>query len=214
MKLKFTGIILSLGLMGCSNGTLHNYNSDSVTIDTQLIGIPWLLGGYGSSIPLTEDLSLTAKHVASYDYSNTISYHPTCDVAIIERENRGKNIPSLGTIEENKPVKTFGRSIINPYKTIYGKGVYLFDIHLTASELNDDECLISLIDAPVQIGMSGGGVINEKGELVGIISSFLNGKVTSADGVEVKRASTMISTKFIEDWIKMETKKYYEQKKQ
>ncbi|MBU2898284.1 serine protease [Vibrio hepatarius] len=70
----------------------------------------------------------------------------------------------------------------------------MFDIHLTESQLNDDEYLISLIDAPVQIGMSGGGVINEKGELVGIISSFLNGKVTSAGGVEVKRASAMVST--------------------
>lgn len=152
MKLKFTGIILSLGLMGCSNGALRNYNGDSVTIDTQLIGTPWLLGGYGSSIPLTEDLSLTAKHVASYDYSNTIAYHPTCDVAIIERENQGKNIPSFGLIEENQAVKTFGRSIINPCKTIYGKGV----LHLTESQWNDDECLVGLIDAPIQIGMSGG----------------------------------------------------------
>ena len=73
------------------NGTL-NYATKTNAPDLGYlpIGIPFLLGGHGTSIPLTKDLSLTAKHVAMLSYNRVVKYHQSCDVALIKEDNSHK----------------------------------------------------------------------------------------------------------------------------
>ena len=57
-------------------------------------------------------------------------------------------------------------------------------------------------DAPIQVGMSGGGVYNNKEELVGVIVAMggLDFKLLETDQ-KLGRVSLMVSTLFIKDWI-------------
>ncbi|WP_161781055.1 trypsin-like peptidase domain-containing protein [Photobacterium galatheae] len=187
---------------GCSNGVLQDYHGTEIDIDTQIIGIPLLLGSSGSSVPITKNLSLTAKHVASYDYSLVVAHHPDCDISIIEKDNTGKQRHKMGVIYPEQKVKTFGKSFMNPLKTIYGEGVYKLDIQMKESMWHNRKCIISVLNSPIQVGMSGGGVFNEKNELVGIINAMGTSDTQLIEtGERLGRVSMMTSTNFLRQWI-------------
>lgn len=193
---------MALSLTGCSNGILHSYDGGQITIDSQVIGIPFFFGGTGSSVPITEELSITAKHIASYDYSTVVAHHPSCDISVIRSDNRGKMIHPIGAIYPDSEVKTYGRDQFNPLKTIYGEGKYLYDLYLQDNQWNDEDCTLSIIDAPVQIGMSGGGVFNENIELVGIIVAMGEWDTKLANtNKKIGRVSIMVPTLFFENWL-------------
>ncbi|ELP5899931.1 serine protease [Vibrio vulnificus] len=202
LKLKSATILASLLISGCSNGVLNEYHGNQITIDSQVMGIPFLLGGTGSSVPITEELSITAKHIASYDFSSVVAHHPSCDISIIKSDNRGKPIHPLGMAFPNSKLKTFGRDLWNPLKTIYGEGEFLQDVFLVDNKWNSKDCILSIIDAPVQVGMSGGGVYNNKDELVGVVVAMggWDFKLLGTDQ-QPDRVSLMVSTLFIRDWI-------------
>ncbi len=63
------------------------------------------------------------------------------------------------------------------------------------------ECLYSATGAPVKSGMSGGGVFNDQGELVGIIRGVMYGDVMWKDGRVAKDITIFTTLKFVEDWI-------------
>lgn len=202
MRFKSATILASLLIAGCSNGVLNEYHGEQITIDSQVMGIPFLFGGTGSSVPITENLSITAKHIASYDFSSVVAHHPSCDISIIKSDNKGKSIHPIGTVSPNSELKTFGRDLWNPLKTLYGEGKFLQDLFLIDNQWNSKECILSVIDAPIQVGMSGGGVYNNKEELVGVIVAMggWDFKLVETDQ-KLGRVSLMVSTLFIKDWI-------------
>ncbi|MEH0791614.1 serine protease [Vibrio parahaemolyticus] len=202
MRFKSATILASLLIVGCSNGVLNEYHGEQITIDSQVMGIPFLFGGTGSSVPITENLSITAKHIASYDFSSVVAHHPSCDISIIKSDNKGKSIHPIGTVSPNSELKTFGRDLWNPLKTLYGEGKFLQDLFLIDDQWNSKDCTLSVIDAPIQVGMSGGGVYNNKEELVGVIVAMggLDFKLVETDQ-KLGRVSLMVSTLFIKDWI-------------
>lgn len=202
MRFKSATILASLLIAGCSNGVLNEYHGEQITIDSQVMGIPFLFGGTGSSVPITENLSITAKHIASYDFSSVVAHHPSCDISIIKSDNKGKSIHPIGTVSPNSELKTFGRDLWNPLKTLYGEGKYLQDLFLIDNQWNSTDCTLSVIDAPIQVGMSGGGVYNNREELVGVIVAMggLDFKLVETDQ-KLGRVSLMVSTLFIKDWI-------------
>ncbi len=204
------GLILAMSLTGCFlvNGELTAVpEKNKPTIKYLPIGIPFLLGGHGSSVPLTENLSLTAKHIATYTYNSVVAYHPDCDIAIIEQDNSKEDLVALGNIYPEKAVSTYGRGLTG--NLLEGVGKYYLDVNFIDSDLFEN-CPASVMDAPIQSGMSGGGVFNDSGELVGIISGMSGAKFKLLDGQELnlERVSVFVSTNFVKDWIKEQVTAY------
>lgn len=198
-------------LQGCFlvNGPLEYADETNAPSVSYLpIGVPFLLGGHGSSVPISEKLSLTAKHIAKLDYSEVVAYHPHCDVAIIKENNQGRTIAPLGTVAQTEPVTTVGMGLTG--KVLVGKGMYYLDVNFVDSAMFAN-CPASITDAPVQSGMSGGGTYNYKGELVGIVSGMSGSGFRLLDGTELgnERTSIFVSTLYIKPWLIEVLEQYY-----
>jgi hypothetical protein len=203
-------ITVTMNLTGCFlvNGKLETVPEKNKPAITYLpIGIPFLLGGHGSSVPLTENLSLTAKHIATYTYNSVVAYHPDCDIAIIEQKNNKDELVALGDVYPEQGVSTYGRGLTG--NLLEGKGKYYLDVNFIDSDLFKN-CPASVMDAPIQSGMSGGGVFNDSGELVGIISGMSGADFKLLDGKELnlERVSVFVSTHFVKKWIAEQVAQY------
>ncbi|MGF1708390.1 trypsin-like serine protease [Enterovibrio baiacu] len=161
-------------------------------------------------MPLTKDLSLTAKHIAKLDYSQVVAYHPDCDIAIIQQNNAGKRVAPLGTVKSQGKIKTAGMGLTGD--VLLGEGKYYLDVNFIDSDLFS-RCPASITDAPVQSGMSGGGVYNENAELVGIISGISSSKFRLLDGRKLgnERTSVFVSTLYVKEWLIREVDNYNEE---
>ncbi|MBA5764573.1 serine protease [Vibrio sp. 404] len=202
-------LVLMASIQGCvtSNGVLDDADDNTPYVNYLPVGIPLLVGGHGTSVPITEEVSITAKHVAELDYSEVIAYHPYCDLALIKQDNTGKPLPTLGIIFAYQPVTTVGKNMFG--KTLVGKGRYYRDIYLIDHELFS-HCPASLADAPVQSGMSGGGVYNSNAELVGIISAkAYEVQLTDGSMVETDRISIFVPLLYAREWLITELDGFY-----
>ncbi len=213
IKNSVIAILMAINLTGCFlvNGKLTAVpEKNKPAIKYLPIGIPFLLGGHGSSVPLTEKLSLTAKHIATYAYNSVVAYHPNCDVAIIEQENNKEELVASGYIYPEKSVATYGRGLTG--NLLEGTGKYYLDVNFVDSDLFKN-CPASVMDAPIQSGMSGGGVFNEKRELVGIISGMSGANFKLLDGkkLNLERVSVFVSTNFVKEWIEEQVAEYEKQ---
>ncbi|MFD2180164.1 S1 family peptidase [Veronia pacifica] len=172
------------------------------------IGIPFLLGGHGSSVPITPKLSITAAHVARYDYSEVVAYHPYCDVAIIQSSNIDKRLPMLGRVYQNQTLDVFGFGLTG--KVITSSGKYYLDVNFLDSKLFQ-RCPASITDAAIQSGMSGGGVFNDSGELVGVISGMSGSgfKLLNQPSLGNKRTTVFVSTLYIQEWLQQAVNSYH-----
>ncbi len=172
------------------------------------IGIPFLFGGHGTSVPLTKELSLTAKHVASISYHSVVAYHPKCDVAIVKKQTELNEFPPLGVVNSKDNVFTYGMGLLGDL--LVGKGIYYQDVNFVDSHIFK-ACPASITDAAIQSGMSGGGVYNAKGELVGIISGMSSDKFHLLDGTDLgnERTSVFVSTLHVKEWILSSVADFY-----
>lgn len=202
-------LICLVFVAGCSNGSLEDYEGRQAQVDLELVGVPILFGGLGSSVPITKNLSLTAKHIAMFNYSNVVAHHPDCDISLIESQNNGDTFPDFSEIFSGQKVRTVGRSLYRPLVNISGDGEYLFDVFMVDSFWNSLNCTVSIIDAPVQSGMSGGGVYDKENSLVGIIvGKSTSDSMLTASGAPLKNVSMMISILFIKPWLLENINKY------
>ncbi|STQ74778.1 trypsin-like peptidase domain-containing protein [Grimontia hollisae] len=207
-----TAIFALITLQGCflTNGPLEYADeTNAPSVNYLPIGVPFLLGGHGSSVPISEELSLTAKHIAKLDYSDVVAYHPDCDVAVIKENNQGKTIASLGTVSQAESVTTVGMGLTG--KVLVGKGKYYLDVNFVDSTMFAN-CPASITDAPVQSGMSGGGTYNHQGELVGIVSGMSGSGFRLLDGTTLgnERTSIFVSTLHIRPWLVNVVEAYYD----
>ncbi|PKF49220.1 serine protease [Enterovibrio nigricans] len=183
------------------NGPLEVVEETNVPAVKYLpVGIPLLLGGHGTSVPITSELSLTAKHVAKADFSTVISYHPDCDIALIKQDNTNITFPALAKVSEQDDLITVGKNLSG--QVLKGEGIYYLDVQFVDSQLFAT-CLASITDAPIQSGMSGGGVFNKEGDLVGIISGMSGSSFRLLDGRELgnERTSVFVSMQNVEAWL-------------
>ncbi|MBF9002754.1 MULTISPECIES: S1 family peptidase [Vibrio] len=206
--------ILANVLGGCvlSNGPTSIAKLDQApTIHYEFMGVPLLLQGFGSSVPITDELSLTAAHVARGNWATVVAYHPQCDIALIKSDNHLQHPVKFGLIYVNEPVKTYGSDVLG--RTITGKGFYRIDLTFTGSRYFS-HCNASVMDAPIRKGMSGGGAFNDKGELVGIIAAMADPRDThlvSGDALPYKRLSIFLSLNFVRNWLDSEVSHFYKQ---
>jgi hypothetical protein len=156
-------------LSGCTYSTGH-YEVDSEAMDhTKMayLGIPTVLGiGWqGTTTPITKDLSLTNKHVAHPLLKTIVAEHDKCDVALINQDNSSENVPvKFALMDYGKDYTLYGYSSITglPVSSkgyVKGEGMY-------------EGCHVFRVSAGSVKGMSGGGVFNDKNELVGIFFAF------------------------------------------
>ncbi|KDM92433.1 trypsin-like peptidase domain-containing protein [Photobacterium galatheae] len=188
----FTGL-LALGLVSCimTNGDVSQAPAHAANQQV-VIGVPILLGGFGSAVPITPHLQVTAKHVARYSWNRDVIYHPLCDLALIRTDST--TVPTWGLIYPDQPVTHLGHSLLG--NSIQGQGKYLQDVMDTNSQ-----CLYSLSDAPVMSGMSGGPVLNDAGEIVGITVAIVNNPEDLRNLRPALRYSQFIPATLIFDWL-------------
>lgn len=180
-----TGCIMSNGQI---SQTLPN-NANQLVI----IGIPILLGGFGSSVPVNEHYRITAKHVARLSWNLDVIHHPYCDLSLIRTST--KQVPDWGLIYPDQKVTHEGHTLLG--SSIKGEGRYLQDVIDT-----NTNCLYSLSDAPVMSGMSGGPVINEAGEIVGITVAIVQNPGDLNNLRPAERYSQFVPAPLIFDWLK------------
>ncbi len=201
-KLRLFSVIAStLLLSACAMSNGKTYVAENPpSIDFEFMGIPLLYMGMGSSVPITENLSLTAAHVAKSNYDKVVSYHPECDIALIESDNSGKALPNLGLVYPGQKVRMYGMDGNN--QILVGTGVYHMDLNFVNNKYFK-QCPGSVADAPIRQGMSGGGAYNENGELVGIIAAMAgkDTKLLNGEPLELERLSVFVSINYVRPWL-------------
>ena len=193
---------------GCANGRLTAV-TEHPALDYEMTGIPILFFGFGTSTPITPNLSLTAAHVAKTNYDKVIAYHPECDLALVESDNSVQSFSSLGLVYPNDKVQTFGMNFTG--QVLRGDGAYHRDLMLIESKYFK-ACPASITDAPVQDGMSGGGVYNEANELVGIIAAVARKgdiRLLNGEQLPIERVSIFVALNFVRDWLDAQVQSYY-----
>ncbi len=206
----FVAIATLLLLVGCvgSNGKVTVTN-EHPALDYEFTGIPLLFFGFGTSTPITPELSLTVAHVAKLNYDKVVAYHPYCDIAIVKSNNSALDYPNLGLVFPNQPVRTFGMSPTGDVLT--GSGRYRRDLLLVEVPYFK-KCPASVTDAPVQDGMSGGGVYNDNGSLVGIIAARANPRdirLLSGEPHGLERISIFVPLNYVRDWLEGAVDDFY-----
>jgi|GEM_PF-248567 len=185
---------LALALLsGCimSNGPVSQTPGNQAN-QMVMIGIPLLLGGFGSAVPINEQYMITAKHVAKLSWDFNVIHHPYCDLALIRRSSN--SIPTWGLIYPDQPVSHHGHSLLG--NSIKGDGKYLQDVIDT-----NTDCLYSLSDAPVMSGMSGGPVFNTNGEIAGITVAIVHNPEDLRNLRPAIRYSQFVPATLIFDWL-------------
>ncbi|MGF1686316.1 hypothetical protein L4C36_06415 [Photobacterium japonica] len=186
-------LVSSAWLCGCiaSNGTIESAAPNSAN-KMVVIGVPLLLGGFGSAVPVNDRYLITAKHVAQLSWDVGIIYHPDCDLALVPRVSN--SVPRWGLIYPDQSVKHLGHSLLG--NSIRGEGKYLQDVIDT-----NTRCLYSLSDAPVMSGMSGGPVFNADGEIAGITIAIVHNPEDLRNLRPAARYSQFLPAPLIFDWL-------------
>lgn len=169
MKKRVLSLILLAGCVGQSGH--YEYSNDALQkTDLTFTGIPSILGigTIGTTFPVSETMSLTAKHVAKTTINSVVSYHPNCDLALIKHNNSGKAIPPFKNIMLGDRIKIYGHSMISTMP-VESSGVALKNYSLTDNRWNDEKCIVTSSSAGAIQGMSGGPVYSDDGHIVGVL---------------------------------------------
>ncbi|MDX1303398.1 serine protease [Photobacterium sp.] len=187
-------IFLAAAVTGCvtTNGPISRTPANNAN-QLVVIGVPILLGGFGSSVPINDSYQITAKHVARLSWDLDVIHHPYCDLSLIRTSSQ--HVPDWGLIYPDQKVTHEGHSLLGG--SIKGEGKYLQDVIDT-----NTDCLYSLSDAPVMSGMSGGPVFNESGEIVGITVAIVHNPEDLTNLRPAERYSQFVPATLIFDWLK------------
>lgn len=200
-------IIASIALSGCAaNGVMTTINPS--TPQSAVDNVRKTFGGvtmeFGSDVYIGNGYYLTAKHTSMIYTTRTGDFIPNdkCDIAIYKAtESRDGGIPMARLHELNETVYTIGAPALVGVSSSKGeyKGYY------TTINGKDAGCFQYITDATAMSGVSGGAVVNEQGQLVGIVSSVMSGSVTFANNTQVKNPTVFIGLDQVAPWIKTVT---------
>lgn len=167
--------VLSL-LTGCAaNGFYEGYSSTTPEKiekynEKIFLGIPIALAFEGSSVRISDEWVATVAHNKVILLGREVYYHPRCDFALIRDKAEKKwDYPKIGFVYENdgyNEVYHVGYPLLAPLSS--HKGNYLGDVSNPT-----DNCYYSATDSTVIGGMSGGGVYNKNGEVVGVTTGIM-----------------------------------------
>lgn len=116
MRIIFA-LIAALTLAGCSTsvGWTNNSSETLDKADVAFIGLPapfnWLaFGMQGTKFPISDDLSITASHVATVTLKRIVGQSPTCDVSIIKGGGKPERQHKLAYAQFGNKVRIYGYS--------------------------------------------------------------------------------------------------------
>lgn len=163
-------------LAGCAaNGFYEGYSSttpEHIEDYNQkvFLGIPFALAFEGSSVRINEEWVATVAHNKIILLGREVYYHPRCDFALIrDKTDKKEDYPKVGYIYENdgyNEIYHIGYPLFAPLSS--HKGNYLGDVTNPT-----DNCYYSATDGTVIGGMSGGGVYNKHGDVVGVTTGVM-----------------------------------------
>jgi hypothetical protein len=182
--MKALVLTAALALAGCATG---HYEVDSKAMDhtkMAFVGLPTVLGGFtGTTTPINETRSLTAKHVAYVTLRRIEKTDAFCDLALIKQNNSGEVFPTMITsTHRGMKVRLFGYSGITGLPVSSEGTVGGYSMH--------DGCNLAWVgDAGGVAGMSGGAVMREDGALVGIVvgGDVFKGRVYFVPGQNIRK---------------------------
>ena len=208
-KLAISSIAILPLLTGCAMNGLPNPAPelpDSIVEGVEKIyaGIPFALAFEASRVRLDNEWALTAAHNELILTLTGQEYyiHPNCDVALVRLDGKQPNY-KFGLAKAFKKVTHVGYPAYMPQSS--GEGIYFMDVIVE----NYPECMKSMTTGSMMTGMSGGGVFNDKNELVGINHGWYNFNSFEHEGVIYDSPSVFVSFLPIIDWIEAITGKTY-----
>lgn len=161
-------------LSGCSVGHYEYSKEAAKRVDMTITGIPTILGlgTLGTTIPLTQEYSLTAAHVAKFSLYRVKAWHPECDLAVVYHKNSEASLPPhFRNSHIGDEVNLYGYSFISAMP-VASSGKNLINTSL-ANEWNNASCVVVAANAGVVKGMSGGAVYNASDDtLAGVIVGY------------------------------------------
>lgn len=198
---KLYTLLMLIFLSACvSNGkpTFTDNNTPEHIITSthkMFVGVPMLLSLEGSYVEIGDGWAITVAHnkmILSLTRGEVI-YHPTCDIALFKvKTSNILQFDKVSSIDE----KLFASGYPIMLPLVFNEGNWIGDI-VTSDRLN---CVQSMATFNVTSGMSGGGVWNEKGNLIGVVVGILD-KATFPDGTTYKNVSVWQSLYGVKDWI-------------
>ncbi|WP_413729571.1 S1 family peptidase [Sodalis sp. RH22] len=148
-------------LTGCSYGK-YSFDKDTrAKADMRFIGIPALAGAVGTSFPIGDGYSLTARHVAKIMIMDVVAYHEVCDIALI-RAGKGRVDFRPAVAGEN--VRMYGYSALSTLP-VSSRGIASYQDHY-------DGCPAFASTSGVVQGMSGGPVYGDDDAVVGVVIAY------------------------------------------
>ncbi len=213
--LTITILLITLSLTSCVNvnhpivDAPDSFSEQHPNIykwtEKRFAGVPFLLALEGSSVRYNHEYILTNKHnsfifaLQGYREDVDIHYHPDCDLALVKDViSPSEAIPERGKVFLGERVVLAGYPIGSGYRA--SEGVFIGDV----ISADTPKCKMSASDAGMIGGMSGGGVWNTKGELVGVVVGHAIGNVKwERDGelITYKEPAMFISLLVVQDWI-------------
>lgn len=209
MKKMITVGIAALLLSGCANRLVVGVDETTpqVAVDNThkvFVGIPAFLSLEGSVSRLDSEWMVTAAHNAPLLKAQLkdVFYHPKCDIALY-RDRDDSFDGQVGKVYPNQNVYHVGYPTGMPMVSSLGQ--YAFDVSDPS-----DGCVYSATTSGVISGMSGGGVYNEKGELLGVTRGFISETITF-NGITVEDPAVFYSLLAVSDWLyEITGKKYFD----
>lgn len=176
-------------------------------VEKIFVGIPWLLGAEGSAVRLNEEWMITATHnalIMELKFEE-VYYHPTCDIAVYRDKGEGKS--KVGNWNFGETLYSVGYPTLQHIKVREHK--YLQNVVNPDRRYKD--CIVAATEGKSTIGQSGGGVYNDRNELVGIV----HGKFTTLENHDgsVHTGGGMLFTSLyvVRDWLyEITGEKYFE----
>ncbi|AZU97886.1 hypothetical protein [Vibrio phage LP.1] len=193
-KLLLTAAI-AVTVTGCANRPIETVSDHPVNADLVekvFIGVPVMLSAEGSTVRLNEEWVLTVAHNWPILVGRDVYYHPECDFALVRDSGEGKATTDYAYFGET--VYMTGYPLAMPFTVT--KGDVIHDFVYEA-----DKCLYTAIDSTMIKGMSGGGVFDSDGNLVGVNVGWADGLITWPDGRSYHNPALMMTIAAMEEWI-------------
>ena len=178
MKAITIAALVLITLSGCATTSTTSQQSENLAQDSMqqntsklIAGIPFFLSVNGSAAQLTDEWVVTVAHNKTLfkltGRDSKVIYHPECDIALYKGsvgKPVGVAVPQIG--DQLQHYGYPGSGIMQSS----AKGTMLGYMHITGKWEN---CSVMASTAKIYGGMSGGGVYNTEGKLVGVNGGYV-----------------------------------------
>ncbi|UUW39711.1 putative serine protease [Vibrio phage VPMCC14] len=201
MKLRYALICSVIALGGCANGKItHDTSvlpkSSLEAVEKVFIGIPLLASMEGSTVRLDDTWVLTAAHnkpILEMQLKD-VYYHPTCDIAIYKEPLKGFEI-TYDKVYIKERVFHTGYPVGLPMSV--NAGEVIGNVNMKKYP----ECRVVATTGVVAKGMSGGGVFDTDGNLLGINHGYATSTIYWNNGTSLQNGGLFLPLSYVNDWI-------------